>query len=126
MKKLFLICIVLILQLSCTEEEIKSRPYPRVRTKSEVTDFTGGTAVFHGSITYITSAPITDHGFVWSTSSNLSLELSEKVSLGPKDSTGDFESEVDYTFQLNTTYYIRAYALTDTYTVFGEMIEFIP
>ena len=125
MKKIILIALVLILQFSCTEEEIKSRPYPRVRTSS-ATDFEGNKATFHGEITFITEAPITDHGFIWSTSNTLSIGNAEKKSLGHKDSTGKFESEVTYSFALGISYYIRAYATSGEYTVYGDLIEFIP
>ena len=79
-----------------------------IKVKGEVTDDGG--------------APIISKGFVWSEEENPTLEENKGIS-DQGDGIGEFTNEI---IELNrgTTYYVRAYATTETGTSYGGQIEF--
>src|SRR5690349_8245363 len=113
-------CILLV---TCTKEEVTVRNYPRVRTHS-VDGITSQGAVLHGEITLATSE-VTDHGFIWSIYPTLDLENAEVISLGPRNGKGLFSSKVERSLVTGGKYYVRAFARSDLYTVYGDVTEFI-
>ena len=66
---------------------------------------------------------VTQHGHVWSTSSNLSLSTGSKTELGSKTSTGAFTSKLTG-LKPNVTYYVKAYATNSEGTAYGEAVTF--
>ncbi|MEQ1585416.1 MAG: IPT/TIG domain-containing protein [Cyclobacteriaceae bacterium] len=119
-----LVGIVFILTLfTCTQEEITSRAYPRVRT-SEVVNIGNTGSVFRGEITFA-SSEIIDHGFIWSANQSLDLNKVEKIRLGPKSGPGVFESEVGFGLAQGVKYYFKAFVQSDTHIVYGEILEFV-
>jgi hypothetical protein len=119
-----LILFALILLLAtCGEDDNATRPYPRVRTKS-VTNITSEGAFFEGEITF-SSVKIVDHGFVWSTDSNPTLENSDDISLGQRSGIGKFTSQIEWSLEEGKKYYVKAYAKSDDYTVYGDVAEFV-
>lgn len=123
MRLKFLI-LVLVGQVlfGCTEEVTTPRPYPRVRTYT-INDNTTSGVTFKGGITYA-STEIIDHGFIWSTNYLMTIENSEKVSLGPKSEIGGFKVLVDRAMQKGVAYYVRAYAKSKQHLVYGELGQF--
>ncbi len=122
MKKLAYIAALIFLA-TCTQEEITSREYPRVRTL-EVANITASGALFRGTVFYAPS-PMTDHGFIWAELPNLDLKNAELVSLGPKTGTGDFQAKIERSMEAGKKYYARAYAKTDKYEVYGDILSFV-
>jgi hypothetical protein len=114
--------VLLVLFVTCSDEHIGSYPYPRVRTQS-VTSITSNGALFQGEITFST-VKIIDHGFVWSTYNNPTL-LSDKISLGEMTGVGKFSTNVEWSLEEGRKYYVKAYAKSDNYTVFGDIVEFV-
>ena len=115
--------LVLAIIGSCTNEEITPRSYPRVNTQ-EVTNITSGGALFSAEITF-TSAPILDHGFLWSEYSDVLFSYSDKISLGSKSGAGSFVANCDRSLQEGKTYYVRGYAISEDHTVYGDVVTFI-
>ena len=122
MKKLLIIFIGLIL-ITCGEEEVKSRAYPRVRTHA-VDNITSSGVALHAEITF-SSTEIIDHGFVFSTSPSPTLENAEVISLGPKSGKGTFESNLISYLTKGAKYFVKGFARSKTHIVYGEAVSFI-
>lgn len=116
---LLFLCIV----SSCTKEEIIPRSYPRVNTL-DISNINSSGASFHGDIFY-SNVPVRDHGFIWSPYSNMTFEQSDRISLGPNAGAGLFDANIDRGLINGKTYYMRAYAISDDKTVFGDIEKFI-
>ena len=114
--------LILIVAVCCTKEDPFPRTYPRVLT-SEVSQITDGGAVFSGEITYA-SVSITDHGFVWSNIANFDPHEGDELSLGPKTEKGQFSAPCTYGLKSGDTYYVRAYAKSANYSVYGDVMTF--
>src|SRR5687767_10096172 len=123
MKKVSNWLIGFIVLFSCTKEEITPRRYPRVRTKG-VNNITAAGARLEGEITF-SSTEILDHGFIWSQHENLDLNNSEAISLGIKTGKGAFNLLVERSLDEGKVYYVKAYAKSTNYTVYGEIVEFV-
>jgi hypothetical protein len=124
MKYINLIFVILILLLTtCGDDDNETRPYPRVRT-GDVSDITSEGALFRGEIT-VSSVEIIDYGFVWSTNSNPTLSNAEKISLGKKNGPGKFTQVVERSLEQSASYYVKAYARSDNYIVYGEVVKFV-
>lgn len=122
--KRIIIAVIAFVLATCTQEEITSRSYPRIRTLP-VNNITPEGATFHGEITFVTSAEIIDHGFIWSTSSNPIETTSEIVSLGTRQGKGHFETPVDRVMAEDEKYYVKAFVQTKDHLVYGEPVPFI-
>ena len=107
----------------CTKEEVTPRIYPRVIT-IEATDITSAGATFKGDITF-SNVEIKDHGFLWSIENNPNVIQSNKISLGSKQGIGQFEAKIDRALQDGKKHYLRAYAISDDFVVYGNTVEFI-
>jgi len=81
------------------------------------------TATGNGTITDLGAPFPTDYGVVWSTSSNPTVELSNKSAQGPASSLGAFTSNIIGLIP-NTTYYVRAYATNSIGTKYGNEVSF--
>jgi N-acetylneuraminic acid mutarotase len=124
MKKRFkCIFALLALFLGCTKEEVTPRVYPRVDT-GEAYDITSEGATFKGEIIF-SSVEIKDHGFVWSAGTSLQVQYANKISLGTKAGVGSFESRCERSLEPGKKYYVKAYAISEDFTVYGETVEFI-
>jgi|GEM_PF-1586672 len=106
----------------CTKEEVTPRVYPRVDT-NEAFDITSEGATFKGEITF-SNVEIKDHGFVWSHGTSLQVEYANKISLGTKVGTGFFESRCERSLEPGRKYYVRAFAISEDFTVYGKTVEF--
>ncbi|MEI8086605.1 MAG: leucine-rich repeat protein, partial [Paludibacter sp.] len=81
------------------------------------------TATGNGNITNLGSVNPTQYGLVWSTSTNPTIGLTTKTTLGAIAVIGAFTSAItDLT--ANTTYYVRAYATNMTGTSYGNEVTF--
>lgn len=123
MKKLLIVAIFSSILFTCTQEEITSRQYPRVRTNS-VTNITSSGALFNGEIYYAPSQ-IVDHGFIWSTSKTLTIQNSDRISLGHSEGVGHFGILTERSLAEGKKYYVKAYAQSKSHLVYGDVVEFI-
>jgi hypothetical protein len=108
---------------TCLEEEGINMGYPRVDT-SEVINITSNGASFQGSIQYKNLPEIVDHGFVWGTGKDLSLDVSFFISLGTPTQT-EFLATVNSTLEERTPYYCRSFVKTKSKTVYGNIVKFM-
>ena len=115
-------CFFLVAFFSCTELEDVVRPYPRIRTL-EIVKLNNNSIHARGEITS-TQEPIIDHGFIWSTKKDSPVNIFKhfKLSLGAADDIGIFEADLEG-LTSGVKYYVKAYAKSDTYTVYGEILE---
>lgn len=90
-------------------------------TTTAVTDVTTIAAASGGRITNNGGAAVTARGIVWSTSSNPTVALTTKTVNG--SDTGSFVSNLSG-LQLNTVYYVRAYATNSVGTAYGPQMVF--
>lgn len=93
---------------------------PTVLTVS-VSGVAGNRALFSGNVLSGGSAAVTERGFVYSKGSNPMLSSGTRVVSG--SGTGNFSANVSG-LAVNTTYYMRAYAINREGTVYGEVISF--
>ena len=92
-----------------------------------VLNILSNSAVVYGNIEDFSSLPVTEHGFFWSTNSNMTIENNE----GIWTVTEDIPETVSHNFQyqisdLNaaTTYYVRAYARNEIGLGLGPLRTF--
>lgn len=83
---------------------------------------TATTAIGKGNITDLGGTDPTAHGVCWSTKINPTL-LDNHTNLGGKTSTGMFSSPIKDLLP-ETTYYVRAYAINNSGTSYGESRRF--
>lgn len=123
MKLKFIHIVILIIFFGCTKEEITPREFPRVSTIEAVNISSDG-VTFKGEIIF-SNVVIKDHGFVWSDISGPSTLSANKVSLGSRTSIGQFETRCDRSLESGKKYFMRAYAVSDDFLVYGNTVEFI-
>jgi len=123
MKKIYLVLFSFLLLVTCTKEQITSRPYPRVETLS-VTNVTVEGASFQGNITFSTGE-IANTGFVWSLNENPTVDNSDSLSIGTQSLTGSFSATVTRSLLPGLKYYVRAFVKTNNYFVYGEVAAFM-
>ncbi len=121
--KALLLLIFAFSVCGCTEEIPIYRNYPLVKTIQVVVS-SNNTVTFKGSI-FGSSTAVLDHGFIWSKKRGTTFINNSIISLGSKADLGTFEKEVNQGMNPNTKYYVKAYAKSAGYTVYGEVIEFI-
>jgi hypothetical protein len=121
MKKLVVASIVMVF-FSCTDEEVTSREFPRIKT-TEVTDINGTGAMFHADMLSST-APISDHGFLWHDQTSPLFENADRISLGPFSSTGSFKALCERGLSKGKRYYVRGYVISEENIVYGNVLEF--
>lgn len=88
-------------------------------TTGAVGEVTGVSATAIGSLVDLGDEPVTAHGHVWSTSPSPTTALTTKTDLGSAAVTGSFESDLAG-LELDTTYYVRAYATNNVGTAYGS------
>lgn len=109
--------------IGCDTYEFPASPYPAVKTLP-VTGISSTSVVFQADITRLCDLPIIDHGFQWGFYENLSVQSEGKIYLGPASGTGAFETEFVRHFDDDSTYYVRSFIVTDSYTVLGKSVAF--
>lgn len=97
-------------------------PMTLVETIS-ITDITASQITCNGTITGLGFTNPSAHGFCWNNVGDPTI-LNEFTDLGSTSQTGNFASVISG-LELNTPYYIRAYATNFEGTAYGEEIEYI-
>jgi N-acetylneuraminic acid mutarotase len=110
--------------LSCNKEETSDRDYPRLNTL-EVTDVSSDGATFQGEIFYNRNFEIKKYGFVWSENSNPTVQGSDRVEIVGAPPGQKFSSRISTTLQKDVEYKVRAFIITDRYTVYGQEESFM-
>ncbi len=95
--------------------------YPEVMTL-QVSDVTSTTVTANGRITELGVPNLAEHGFCWSTTGSPTINDS-KSEEGSADATGVYSSTISG-LTANTTYTLRAYAISSEGTVYGQQISF--
>lgn len=125
MKKSYIIFVlvsIFIFLLSCNEENPIERGYPKVITENP-TNITEEGVVFNGNINNYENLDIIEYGFLWDFRSALSNFIDKKV-LVNNFNGGKFSAIINSTLIKDQTYFVRAYAKTDKYTIYGNKISF--
>jgi len=81
------------------------------------------TATGNGTISGLGETNLTQHGVVWSTVTNPTVELSTKTTQGDASSTSTFTSAITG-LTANTKYYLKAYVTNTTGTYYGDEVTF--
>jgi uncharacterized protein (TIGR02145 family) len=115
-----LLIILVFLIYSCDKLDIKR--VTKVRTGS-ITNLTSNSCTVEGIIIDKGEKSIEEHGHCWSETQNPSTRDST-THLGYRNSTGIFTSNLTG-LSANTTYYIKAYFLNNTDTVYGNEASLI-
>lgn len=120
--KYLIIFLIAMGLLSCTDEDIF---FPEVTTET-VTDITGNSASFNGTLQSLGSSPIIELGFEYS--ENAIQQLNGDGTRIPVD--GNFNavptsfSYAIENLQPNAEYFVRAYATTTNGTIYGDTVTF--
>ena len=93
---------------------------PTVTTATEVTDITVSSATCGGEVTFEGNVAVTARGICWSTTQNPTIE-DNKTTNG--SGVGSYTSNMT-NLEHNTTYYVRAYAINEVGTAYGEEVTF--
>ena len=107
----------------CQEEEI-SLEYPKVRTLA-VTDITQEGAVFRGEVLLAGKQEVLETGFVWQEGAAPLLGSSDQKVLTKPVSEGKFSATIHTTLKPDTKYYVKAYAKSKDYLVYGQVQSFV-
>ncbi|MBQ6097732.1 MAG: DUF1566 domain-containing protein [Bacteroidales bacterium] len=94
--------------------------YPTVST-TNVTNFTTSSATCGGNVTDNGGSFVTERGVCWGRSHAPTIENNNKMILG--NGNGSFSGVISG-LTLNTTYYVRAYAINNKGTAYGEEVTF--
>lgn len=90
-------------------------------TTGQVTNITSESAECSGNVTAYGNGPVLDYGLCWSTSNVPSINADNHVSLGC--GLGSFSGTIT-SLEMNTTYYVRAYATNELGTAYGTVRQF--
>ncbi|MFB6317398.1 DUF4347 domain-containing protein [Saccharicrinis sp. FJH54] len=93
-----------------------------VLTTTEAYSISGSSAMSGGNIIDDKGSTITERGICWS-SSNTTPTVSDSKVTDSNGGTGSFSLQVAG-LSLNTTYYVRSYAINDNGTAYGNVIYF--
>lgn len=109
----FVLGIIALISFSCKKELPVVTTYP-------VTNITGSSAQGGGRVESEGDAPVTERGVCWSIYPDPNIN-------NPRSEFGQGEGSYNVSIGNlinNTTYYVRAYAISDVGTAYGEELEF--
>lgn len=116
---------IIIISVSCSEEEMPTREYPILETL-EVTNISETGVTFNAKIINSNNLDIIEYGFVWiynRQNKEPTLE-SNRIFLTENIKEGDFSANITTTLSKNSFYNVKAFVKTEEYTVYGKNIEF--
>jgi len=123
-KLVLFVIIVIFSVLSCADDEITSREYPRVKTL-EVNNISKSGAIFNAEIIHQGNQEIIEYGFIWDTKENPTIDYSDKRILAEEITTGSFTAQIKTTLYEDVNYFVRAYAKNSDYLVYGKNVKFL-
>lgn len=118
------ILLLLIVFISCDKYEFPHTSYPIAETNA-VTNITVSNATFQAHVSNYNNTLIIDHGFVWGKNPEHDVLSDKVIDLGAfQVNKGDFNTIFSKVFSKDTTYYVRSYIKTTSYTIYGNSILF--
>ncbi len=118
--KLSQIYLVLVVFFSCKNDDEIVLPSIKTNAPSAITF---KSVTLGGALTVKGSAPIGDHGFIWSTSVSVSETTGTMISLGERSENGSFEANLNG-LNRGGKYYYLAYVIANNKFYLGNEIEF--
>lgn len=112
---------IISLLVSCQDEVILPRDHPRIEISSEIIQSEAGIS-FEATIISEGISEITDKGFVWDVFTPTINH--SRLSLGSHQGTGSFTGMASTGFIKGREYRVRAYLITEEYTVYSHILEF--
>ena len=94
--------------------------FPTVVT-TDASNITTTSATCGGNVTSNGGTPVTERGICWSVNHAPTIESSSRMNLG--NGNGSFSGVISG-LAMNTTYYVRAYAINNRGTAYGDEIQF--
>jgi hypothetical protein len=119
----WIVLVIASILMTCDNYEFPKSPYPRIETLP-VVDLDKTAVTFQAKITQLGIKPIISQGFIWGVQEALYPGLSEKSDFGAASKTGLLEQNIADGLYADTTYYVKAYLITDSYSVYGKVIAF--
>lgn len=113
----FLLAGLFLLQ-TCDRYEFPPSVYPAIETL-DPEDISESGVTFRANLSRLGSTTITSHGFLYGF--NQGLQNAEKIDFGIASETGVIEAVLDEGLHADTTYFLKAFAATETYVVYGEV-----
>jgi len=113
--------IVVIIIWICGCNKVETEKFAAIRT-DDIEIFSEGIYTFNGTLVGIGKDMISEHGFVWSETTNPEIG-GTLISLGPISSARTFSSTV-YDVLPGTTYYVKAFAISTSNTYYGDEKSF--
>lgn len=127
MRNIFILRIAFAFSLlslpGCDHYDFPESPYARVTT-NPVLNISQSGAHFVGNLVKLDSKPITQHGFVWGLTENISIKSLDTIVLGSLTVTGEFSADVD-DLDAGTQYYVKSFVYTGEYYIYGDPVSFI-
>ncbi|MEM8897991.1 MAG: kelch repeat-containing protein [Bacteroidota bacterium] len=120
---LIVIGFSLVLWASCQKAAINPSSTPFVITK-EVTEITDSTVTFYAELFNSNNTSTLEYGFVWDFT-DPTLSSPYKVTLAPTPNAGDFSATVDYGLFKDRNQIVRAFVISDDYSVLGNQQSFV-
>ena len=121
---LFLSMIAVLACSTCNEDDRISREFPLIRT-FEAKDITPLGVTFHAEIIHVGKQPVISYGFVWGERAQPNLERSEKWIKTGEPAAGQFDLRIETRLKEDVVYYVRSFANTEDYIVYGDEISFL-
>lgn len=116
--------LVSFLLLQCNNYEFPESPYPGI-VSLPVSNINEEGATFNAEIKSLAGKTLINHGFVWGTDKDLSLNNDEKIVLGKKEQTGIFSADIRYGLLKGKIYYVRPFGTTEEgITIYGLITSF--
>ena len=112
------------LLVTCEEDEITSRNYPRLNTLA-VSEISSEGAKFNAEIIFRGDFEVLNYGFVWSELNNPTIEDNDRVIYSENIQSEIFSERIETTLKEGESYYVRAFVETDEFIVYGENVSFL-
>lgn len=119
MKKLILLCALIVLINSCK----KDYEYPLIIT-GEITDINNTGAVFNANVTNAGKGGVIEYGFVWGRNGIPDID-SSKVVIAEPVSEGILSVKITNDLVTGANYFVRAFARNTEYITFSNTVSFI-
>lgn len=120
---IIIITLTMLLLYRCEEVKPQPREYPRLKTQ-DVSEISEAGATFNAELYSTGTELITQHGFVWKTSEVMDINVDNKILLGPIEGTGPFKAVIKSTLFPETKYYVKPFAITSDFVVYGPSVAF--
>lgn len=118
----FLLVAGALLLLTCNDYDFPKSEYPRIETRA-VIGATDEGVIFQGAVIQLGREPIVRHGFRWSLNPEFDAST-EQVQRGAISDEGVFQIKSQSAFIEDRVYYVRAFAATGNFIVFGQVVSF--